>query len=294
MRRRGVFASFVGVAMCVSAIPVIAKMLLDMHLLHRNVGQLIISAAAVDDIAGWLLLSIVSAMAGAGVRAGDVALSAGYLIGVVVFAWTIGRTVVAAALRLSARSKEPSVMVAAAVVLVVLAAASTQALGMEAVSGAFFGGILIGSSKWIDRDRLVPLRTFVMAVLAPLFFATAGLRMDLTTLARPVVLGAALLVLLIAVLGKFIGGYVAARAGRLDHWGALAVGAGMNARGVIEVIVAMVGLRLGVLTTEMYTIIVLVAIVTSLMAPPMLRYAVSRGAAASPEERERAEALAIE
>jgi Kef-type K+ transport system membrane component KefB len=292
---RTVFASFVGVAMCVSAIPVIAKTLFDMRLLHRNIGQLIISAAAIDDIVGWLLLSVVSAMATTGVRAGDVALSVAYLIGVVVFAWVIGRPVVAAVLRLSARSNEPSVVVSAAVVLMmVLAAAGTQALGMEAVLGAFYAGILIGSSKWLDRDRLVPLRTFVIAVLAPLFFATAGLRMDLTALGRPVVLSAALLVLLIAILGKFIGVYIGARVGTFDHWGALALGAGMNARGVIEVIIAMVGLRLGVLTTEIYTIIVLVAIVTSLMAAPMLRYAMARGAAVSPEEREREKALAIE
>jgi Kef-type K+ transport system membrane component KefB len=185
-------------------------------------------------------------------------------------------------------------MVAAAVTMVILAAAGTQALGMEAVLGAFYGGILIGSSKWIDRERLVPLRTFVVAVLAPIFFATAGLRMDLTALGRPVVLGAAALVLLIAILGKFVGVYVGARAGKFDHWGALALGAGMNARGVIEVIIAMVGLRLGVLTTEMYTIIVLVAIVTSLMAPPLLRYAVSRGDAVSQEEMEREKVLAIE
>jgi Kef-type K+ transport system membrane component KefB len=291
---RTVFASFVGVAMCVSAIPVIAKTLLDMRLLHRNVGQLIISAATVDDIVGWLLLSVVSAMATTGVRAGNVALSVAYLIGVVVFAWTIGRPAVDTVLRLSARAKEPGVMVAAAVTMVILAAAGTQALGMEAVLGAFYGGILIGSSKWIDRERLVPLRTFVVAVLAPLFFATAGLRMDLTALGRPVVLGAAILVLLIAILGKFVGVYVGARAGKFDHWGALALGAGMNARGVIEVIIAMVGLRLGVLTTEMYTIIVLVAIVTSLMAPPLLRYAVSHGDAVSQEEMEREKVLAIE
>jgi Kef-type K+ transport system membrane component KefB len=291
---RMVFASFVGVAMCVSAIPVIAKTLLDMRLLHRNIGQLIISAAAVDDIVGWLLLSVVSAMATTGVRAGNVALSVAYIAGVVLFAWTIGRPVVDRVLRASARSAEPGVMVAAVVTMVMLAAAGTQALGMEAVLGAFYCGILIGSSKWIDRDRLVALRTFVVAVLAPLFFATAGLRMDLTALGRPVVLGAAIVVLLIAILGKFVGVYIGARTGKFDHWGALALGAGMNARGVIEVIIAMVGLRLGVLTTEMYTIIVLVAIVTSLMAPPMLRYAVLRGEAVTEEEEEREKVLAIE
>lgn len=284
---RIVFAGFVGVAMCVSAIPVIAKTLLEMRLLHRNIGQLIISAAAVDDVVGWLLLSVVSALATTGLRAGQVGLSVAYLIVVIVFACTIGRAVVGTVLRLSARSKDPHVTVTAAVLLLLLCAAGTQALGMEAIIGTFFGGILIGSSSWVDRERLAPLRTFVLAVLAPLFFATAGLRMDLTALWRPDILVSAVLVLFIAIAGKFVGVYLGARAGRLGHWEALALGAGMNARGVIEVVIAMVGLRLGVLTTEMYTIVVLVAIVTSLMAPPMLRHAVRRiEITAEEEERE--------
>jgi Kef-type K+ transport system membrane component KefB len=87
---------------------------------------------------------------------------------------------------------------------------------------------------------------------------------------------AAVVVVLIAILGKFAGAYIGAVASRLSRWEALALGSGMNARGVIEVIVAMVGLRLGVLSTAMYTIVVLVALVTSLMAPPFLRMAMCR------------------
>jgi Kef-type K+ transport system membrane component KefB len=128
----------------------------------------------------------------------------------------------------------------------------------------------------VDRARLASLSCFTMAVLAPFFFATAGLRMDLTALRHLEVLGSAVVVLLVAVAGKFVGVYAGARAVRLGRWDALALGAGMNARGVIEVIIAMVGLRLGVLTTQMYTIIILVAIATSLMAPPLLRLAVRR------------------
>jgi K+:H+ antiporter len=290
---RAVFAWFLGVAMCVSAIPVIAKTLLDMRLLHRDIGQMIISASVVDDVVGWLLLSVVSAMATTGVRSGDVLLAVGYLIGILLFAWLIGRPVVGALLRLSARSGDQNLMIPVVVLLVLLSAAGTQSLEMEGVLGAFFAGILIGSSRWVDRERLAPLRTFVLTVLAPLFFATAGLRMDLTALGDPVVLGVAGLILLIAVVGKLTGGYLGARIGRFGHWDALALGAGLNARGVIELIIAMVGLRLGVLTVEMYTIIVLVAVGTSLMAPPMLRYAVRRGEAVSPEETEREKTLAI-
>lgn len=271
-----VFALFLGVAMCVSAIPVIAKALLELKLLHRNIGQLTVSAAAVDDIVGWSLLSVVSAMATAGLRAGQVALTLGSLAAVLLIAVLVGRPVVRLGLTLSAKSDDPAVTVAVVVTLLFASAAGTHALGLEPILGTFLCGILLSSSGLLDRRKLAPLRTIVMAVLAPIFFATAGLRMDLTLLAEPAVLGAAALVLVVAIGGKFVGAYLGARLSRLSHWEGLALGAGLNARGVVEVVVAMVGLRLGVLNTAGYTIVVLVAVVTSLMAPPTLRYAVRR------------------
>lgn len=267
------FAAFVGVAMCVSAVPVIAKTLLDMRLLHRDFGQLTMNSATAIDLVGWLLLSVVAAMATVGVRAGDVLLPLAAIAAIIAVCLTVARPVVGQLLRLAGRTGDPGVVIATVVLLVFGFAAGTQALHLEAVLGAMLGGMVIGSSKWLDRTVLVPLRTFVMAVLAPLFFATAGLRMDLTALARPEILAAAGLVLAVAVVGKFAGAYLGARAARLGRWEALALGAGLNARGAIEVIIAMVGLQLGILSTAMYTIIVLVAIITSLAAPPVLRLA---------------------
>jgi len=174
------------------------------------------------------------------------------------------------------RSGEGGVIVAVVTVLVLLAAAGTQALRLEAVFGAFVCGIVISSCRAVKAAQLAPLRTVVLSVLAPLFFATAGLRMDLTALGRPTVLLTGIGVLLVAIVGKFVGAYAGARLSRIGHWEALALGAGMNARGVIEVIIAMVGLRLGVLSAEVYTIIILVAVVTSLMAPPILRLTMAR------------------
>ncbi|MFE7446024.1 cation:proton antiporter [Streptomyces chartreusis] len=273
---RTVFALFAGVALCVSALPVIAKTLLDMGLLHRNIGQLIVGASVVDDIAGWLLLSVVSAMATTGVHGPDVVWSVVNLIAMLACAWFVGRPLVRRLLRWAARAGNGESVPAVCTVLIVLGAVASHALRMEAIIGAFIVGVLIGSSGELDRERLAPLRIMAVTVLAPLFFATAGLRIDLTAMARPEVALSAVLVLTVAVVGKFAGAYAGARAGRLGHWEALALGAGMNSRGVIEVIIAMVGLRLGILTTEMYTIIVLVAIVTSVMAAPLLRMSVGR------------------
>ena len=272
---RSTFAMFVGVAIGVSAIPVIAKTLADLGLLHRDIGQLLLCAVAVDDTLGWLLLAIVSALAAGQVRAASIGRLIGGLALVIVVA-VIARPVVRASLRARARKPGGGPTIAAVTIMVLLGAAATQALGLEAVFGAFVCGLMLHSCGAVDTARLAPLKVTVLSVLAPLYFATAGLRMDLTALARPSVLLAGIVVLAVAVVAKFAGAYAGARLGRLNHWQALALGAGMNARGVVEIIVAMVGLQLGLLSPAMYTIIVLVAISTSLMAPPLLRWATSR------------------
>ncbi|GAA2561219.1 hypothetical protein GCM10010435_36090 [Winogradskya consettensis] len=290
--QRPVFALFLGVAMAVSAIPVIAKTLLEMRLLHRDIGQLIIGAAVLDDIVGWLLLSVASAMATTGWHGPDLALSVGLLVALIGLSLTLGRALLRPALRYLDRRDEPGLDTAFCVVVVVLLAALTHALKMEPVVGAFLGGMLLGSTGMLNHRRLVPLRTVVLAVLAPLFFATVGLQMNLTLLAEPGVLLVALVVLAVAIGGKFVGAYVGARIARLSHWEGLAVGAGLNARGVIEIIVATVGLRLGVLTPAMFTVIVLVALVTSLMAPVLLRRTV-RHIPVTTDDRVREQTLAV-
>lgn len=272
---RWVFALFIGVAMGVTAIPVIAKTLTDMRLLHRTIGQLTLAAGMVDDAVGWLLLSVVSAAATVGVSAGVVSLSVGYLLGFIALAGTVGRVLVRKVMDAAARRDEPGPAVAAAVIILLACGAVTQSLGMEPVFGAFVGGILISASR-ASQPKLAPLRTVVLSVLAPMFLATAGLRMDLTALAHPATALAGVALLTLAIVGKFAGAYAGARLSGLDRWEGLALGAGMNSRGVIEVIVALTGLRLGVLNTATYTMVVLVAIVTSVMAPPLLRVSMRR------------------
>jgi Kef-type K+ transport system membrane component KefB len=281
---RLVFAGFMGVAMCVTAIPVIAKTLSDMRLLHRDVGQLTLAAGMVDDAIGWFLLSVVSMAALAGISTGSIVQAVGYLIGFVLVAVLAGRPLVRRAMRSADRGDRAGPSIATAVIIILLGAAATQALGMEPVFGAFVAGILIGLPRAANQQKLAALRTVVLSVLAPLFLATAGLRMDLTALADPEVALAAVLVLAVAILGKFAGAYAGARLSKLSRWEGLAIGAGMNARGVVEVVVALTGLRLGVLNAATYTIVVLVAIVTSLMAPPLLRCAAAR-IAQSEDER---------
>jgi nucleotide-binding universal stress UspA family protein len=192
-------------------------------------------------------------------------------------AFTIGRTIVDQILRwvddyVGGIAASMSVVL----VLSLSAAAFTHALGLEAALGAFVLGILAGQSRRFSSEAGHMLEVFTASFLAPIFFAAAGLKVNLLALLVPQTLIFGLIVLAVACIGKFTGAYLGSRVGGLSHWEALAMGSGMNARGAMEIVVATIGLSLGVLNPQMYSIIVMVAIVTSLMAPALLRFTLSK------------------
>jgi Kef-type K+ transport system membrane component KefB len=270
---RDTFAVFLGMALAVSAIPVIAKILLELELMHRDIGQLTLAASIVDDSAGWILLSAVSAFVtvGAGQRAGHIAVIVASLAGVIAIAALVVRPLAVLGLRWLNHNADPALYTAAVVTAVLFAAAGTDALGLEPVFGAFTCGVVIASTGELDSARIAPLTPLVMGCLAPVFFATAGLRMNLDALGSPAIFGSAVFLLLIAVAGKFAGAYAGARLSKRSRREAIALGAGLNARGMIQIVIASVGLSINVLNTSSYTIIVLIAIATSMMAGPILR-----------------------
>ncbi|MBS2531161.1 cation:proton antiporter [Catenulispora sp. NF23] len=270
------FAVFLGIALCASALPVIARTLSDIKLLDHETGQLILASGLLSDAVGWFLLSIVSATATAGFRAGQVALPLLGAAGFLLVAIVVGRPGIRWILEHAAQAEHAAPASAAAVAVILVGAAISQAIHMEGVFGAFAVGVLLGSSGRSTSARLEPLNEIAMSVLAPVFLATAGLRVDIGALMDPVVLLVALTVLAAAIVGKFSGAYTGARLSRLSHWEGVALGTGLNSRGVVEVVIASVGLQLGILTASTYTVIVLVAIFTSVMTPPLLKSAVAR------------------
>jgi Kef-type K+ transport system membrane component KefB len=269
---RLVFALFIGVAMGVSSIPVIAKTLQDMGLLHRNVGQLTLMAATVDDTIGWCLLAVVTALATTGVRGWVIGRQLGLIAAFIAATLLLARPL-RAVLR---RAGSAGQVTACAVVVMLLAAAASQAIGLEAPLGALLAGIVVGNCGAVAPAQLAALRLVVPAAIAPVFFATVGLRINLAVLGRPTVLLSALLLLAVAIVGKFTGAWLGAHASRLTGWEALAIGTGLNARGAVQLVVATIGLQLGILNAAAYTIIVLIAVVTSLLAAPLLRVTMTR------------------
>jgi len=289
-QQRLIFSLFIAVAMSISAVPVIAKVLIDLRLIRRDIGQVTLAAAMTDDTIGWILLSIVAGLATRGqVELSNVLRWAGGALLFLLAAFTIGRPLVARIIRLiDTFLGGPTTQLSTILVLAFGAASLTHQMGIEAVLGAFVVGILVGESPRFRREVGHTLELITAGFLAPIFFASAGLRVNLQRLFDPEVLAIGGVVLFIACIGKFVGVYIGAWAGGLSHWERLALGSGMNARGAMEIIVATVGLSLGVLTPEMYSIIVMVAIVTSLMAPPLLRWTLSK-VQMSEEETQRLE-----
>src|SRR5262245_2000363 len=270
---REVFALFMGTALGISALPVIAKILSDLDLMRRNVAQVLLAAAMADDIAGWILLGIVAGLAQSGAvdAAGLVVTVAGLAL-FLGLAFTLGQRAVDALLRgVLLRRWGVSGSITAVLLVALASGATTHAIGLEAVFGAFIAGIVLGRSRFHDHEVFAQLDGVTRSFFAPLFFATAGLRVDLGLLAEPHVLGWGLAVLALATASKAGGAYLGSRLAGLPRREGLALGVGLNARGAVEIVVATVGLSLGVLNAQSYALVVLLAIVTSMMAPPLLR-----------------------
>jgi Kef-type K+ transport system membrane component KefB len=277
--QRVVFSLFLATALSISAIPVLAKILMDLRVLRRDLGQTMLSAGMIDDITGWTMLGIVAALAGAGgLSVGQVVRS---IMTVVVFVGAtalVGRVLVSRSLafvqdRLRSRDR----LLTLVAVLAFAWAAFTQWLGLEPVLGAFAIGILFGQLRRLPADVSHKLETFTLAIFAPIFFAVAGLKVDISLLAEPRLLQLTGVVIAVATFGKVVGAYLGARyLSKQGHWTALAYGAGLNARGAVEIIIASIGLSLGILTQEVFSMVVVMAIVTSLIAPFALRLIIPR------------------
>jgi len=287
---RTIFAFFFAAALSISALPVIAKILRDLDLIRRNFGQLTLAAGMANDVVGWLLLGVIAGAAREG-RFSPARLLFG-LVGLaafVAFAFTLGQPLADKAYeQLRRRGSGVNGGLTFTICIALVCGAFTQAIGVEAVIGAFVAGIVLGRCRFRQVEVRQHLETLVSSFVAPVFFALAGLQVDLGLLVRPTVLLWGGLVVVVASLSKFLGSLAGATSAGLDRRSGVALGVGLNARGALEIVIATVGLSLGILNGESYTIVVLMAMVTTLTAPPLLRRVV-QGWRGEPEEQLRLE-----
>ncbi|MEU8216148.1 cation:proton antiporter [Micromonospora taraxaci] len=269
----GVSAAFVGVALAITAFPMLARIITERGLAGTRFGLLALASGAIDDMVAWIMLAVVLAFASGAV--GPALVCAG---GAALFAmalWLGGRRVTGYVMGLPGDRAR----LLGTVALLFLVAWYTDEIGLYAVFGAFAVGVVMPHSAHTDKvvDTLTPIAA---TVFLPLFFTYSGLRTEFALLGNPAVLGFAAACVAVAIAGKFGACWGAARLMGEPNSVALRVGALMNARGLMQLIALNVGLEAGIVNPSLFTVLVLVALVTTLMTTPLLSWIERREARA--------------
>ena len=276
--QRLITSLFLGTALSISSIKIVAMVVREMNFMRRNVGQVIVASAIIDDSIGWIIIAITFGLAEHGTI--DMATLARSVLGTAIFlalSLTVGRRIVFGVIRWTNDNFVSDFPVLTAILVIMGAMAlTTHLLGVHTVLGAFVAGILVGESPILTRHIDEQLRGLITALFAPVFFGLAGLGTDLSVLKDTSLLWLMLGLIVIASAGKFGGAFVGGRLGGLSFRESLALGCGMNARGQTEVIIATIGLSLGMLSHSLFTLIVAMAVVTTTAMPPTLRWALAR------------------
>ena len=269
--QRTMFAVFVGVALSISALPVIAKTLLDLGLFKTDVGLLVMTAAMLDDLVGWIAFSVLlGPMHGGGIDFRRLATTTGLAIlfagGCIIFGRRIVDRILA---RIESRpTLAPGRVLSLVVVLALLGASVTQAIGLHAVFGGFVIGVTVGDSPRLRERTRQTILQFVTNIFAPVFFASVALRVDFLANFD---LGLCLVFFCVATFAKVAGAGLGARLSGLPARESLAVGFGLNARGAMEIILALLGREAGLVSDRVFVAIVTMAIGTSVLAGPSMK-----------------------
>ncbi len=265
-----IFAIFLGVSLSVTAFPVLARILTDRGIARTPLGVIALTCAAVDDVTAWCMLAVLIALVQAEVSGvvRTFGLTALYLL----FMLGIARPLITRAVQ--ARGPRRAVSqgaIALVFVGLLLSTLATEAAGIHAIFGAFLLGAVIPHDSRLARDLTHKLEDLVVVLFLPAFFAFTGMRTEIGLVhgaAEWLLCG---VIILTASLGKFGGSYVAARLTGLDRRDAASLGILMNTRGLMELIVLNLGLDLGILSPTLFTMLVIMAVVTTVATTPILQ-----------------------
>jgi Kef-type K+ transport system membrane component KefB len=263
------FMLFVGVAMSITAFPVLARILADQGITRTPIGQLALSCAAIDDVTAWCLLAFIVGIVNA--SEGSALLPSILTVAFIAFMFIVIRPL---AKRVSMRweGEEPDRQaVAMALVAMLVSALTTEAIGVHAIFGAFLLGAVIPHDSRLAQVLQQRIEYLVTILLLPAFFAFTGMRTQIGLLSGWPAWFTCAAIILVATVGKFGGALLAARVARHDWQTATSLAILMNTRGLMELIVLNVGLDLGVISPTLFTMLVIMAIVTTMMTTPVLR-----------------------
>ncbi|MGC4031496.1 MAG: cation:proton antiporter [Tepidisphaeraceae bacterium] len=267
------FLLFLGTALSITALPILGRMMTEMRISRTRTGALTITAAAIDDATGWILLAAVSALATAHYHLRDTLVMVASTLGFAAIMFLVVRPIVSrwGAWMLRRNNGELGLN-GFAILLAILfvSAIATSKIGIFAIFGSFILGAVL-SDQTEFRDAVHRLTgSFVTVFFLPIFFTYTGLRTDIGSLNTPLLWLFALMVIAAAVLGKLGGCTIAARVGKMPWRESLCIGVMMNTRALMELIVVNVGYDLGVIPRSVFCMLVMMAVLTTVMTTPLL------------------------
>lgn len=269
-----IFTLFVATAVAISALPVIAKTLMDLDLYRTDLGMLVVSAAILNDLIGWTVFALILGLMDTAGSSFGIATTLGLTLLFAMVTLTAGRWLIHQSLPfLHAYSHYPGGVLGFAVTLGLLGAALTEFIGIHAIFGAFIVGIALGDSAHLSERTRTMIDEFVSFIFAPIFFASIGLKVNFVTHFDPVVV---LMILSLTIVGKLLGAIMGARWGGLAAREQRAIGFAMSATGAMGIILGTMALETGIIRQRLFVAIVVTAITTSGISGPMIRRTLRR------------------
>lgn len=263
------FSLFLGLSLSITAFPVLARILTDRGMQRSQLGVVSLACAAIDDASAWCLLAIVVGIVRS--AAANSLVTIGLTAAYVLFMMLVVRPVAAKLVRRAELVDRAGAGTTALVFVALLVSALvTEAIGIHALFGAFLLGAVIPHDSALSKDIRHRLEEFVIVVLLPAFFALTGMRTQISLLSSPTDWLFTGLILLVACAGKFGGAMLSARFTGFGWRESAMLGALMNTRGLMELIVLNIGLDLGVISPRLFAMLVIMAVVTTLMTSPLL------------------------
>jgi len=267
------YALFMGTSMAITALPVIARILMDLNLLKSRMGMLVISSAMITDLIGWLIFSVVLGMIGKEQNISTfntLILTVGFTVAML----TLGRGLINRALPwVNKKLAWPGGLLSLSLALCFMGAAFTEYIGIHAVFGAFIVGVALGDSEHLSERAKEIIHQFINNIFAPLFFVSIGLKVNFIANFDWAL---TLAIIVIAFAGKIIGSSLGTRLGGFSWRESIAASFGMNARGAMEIILGLVALENGLINERVFVSLVIMALITSITSGPLMKWVLKK------------------
>lgn len=261
---------FIGIALGISALPIIARILLDLNLLHKEIGSVILTSAVLNDLVGWAIFAVCLNLIRTNGAQADLSVVLGSVVIALALIWFGTAWLARPLLKALKRSNFPGAFITVACMFIFIAAALAESFGIHPVFGAFLVGVVFAQLPKDETDTQASdaIHKIAVYLFAPLYFVSVGLKVNF---AENFDIWLALLVTVFAVGGKVLGAGLGAWLGGFDWRTSLAIGYGLNARGAIGIILATVALENGIVNERIFIALVVMSLVTSMLSGVMLK-----------------------